>query len=135
MLLRAVNVNWGLRTAQDWQYTEFELSEDGELHIKVFFLYPVLDKVVHISTKDMLSIKGNLKKTISDPPDVFPDACDGEAWAFDIYDEDGKITYKREKGYIYGVDVLEEIGEILNCYIPEYEKPHYTKEDIDRCYK
>ena len=135
MLLKAKNVNWGLRTAHDWQHTEFELSQDGDLFIKVLFLNPVVDTRVHICERDLLSIKENIEKIISDPPDMIPDACDGEAWSFDAFDDTGKRIYRWKLNHIYGLESLEEIGEILDSYIPEYEKPNYTEEEIERYIK
>lgn len=71
----------------------------------------------------MSSIKANLGKIISNPPDMIPEACDGEAWSFKAYDDNDKLILEWNFNYIYDVDPLENIGRILDSYIPDYEEP------------
>lgn len=130
-LLKAINENWDLTTSESWHYTVFELSPEGDLRIRVYYLHPVVDTTVIISADDLDAIKTDLDKINLNPPDTFPEACDGEAWAFKVYDT-GKEIFKWKLSHIYGIETLENIGRILNSYIPEYEEPKYTKEEIER---
>lgn len=130
-LLKATNENWGLTRAGDWIRTEFMLSQRGTLHIKVYFLHPVVDTSIKVSAEDMSVIRDYLEEIITNPPDRIPEACDGEAWSFKAYDDSGKMNFKWKLSHIYGLDPLENIGRILDSYIPEYEKPEYTEEEIE----
>ena len=130
-LLKATNENWGLTRAGDWIRTEFVLSQRGTLHIKVYFLHPVVDTSIKVSAEDMAAIRDSLEEVISNPPDRIPEACDGEAWSFKAYDDEGKPIFKWKLSHIYGLDQLENIGRILDSYIPEYEKPEYKEEKIE----
>lgn len=130
-LLKATNENWGLTRAGDWIRNEYVLSQNGNLHIKVFFLHPVVDISVEVSTSDMSAIRESLKEIIANPPGWIPEACDGEAWSFKAYDENGKQIFKWKLSHIYGLDPLEKLGRILESYIPEYEKPVYTEGEME----
>ncbi len=130
-VLKATNENWGLTRAGDWKRTEFEIDQNGHLHIKVYFLHPVVDTSVEVSAGDISSIKENLEEIVTNPPDSVPMACDGEAWSFKAYDDTGRLIFKWKLSHIYGLDPLESIGKILDSYIPEYEEPEYTEEEIE----
>ena len=64
-----------------------------------------------IKQEDYDALMGNiaLAKTIN--KDI--DACDGEAWTFAEYNDDGSIKWMRETGYIYGLEPLEKISSYL----------------------
>ena len=40
-------------------------------------------------------------------------ACDGTGWEMRAFDGAGNVTHETGPGYIYGVQVLEEIAELL----------------------
>lgn len=129
-LMKATNENWGLKRAGDWNRTEFKLDQNGNLHIRVFFLQPVVDTTVEVSGSDMSAIRENLEEITANPPEIVPEARDGEAWSFNAYDDSGKLIFKWKLSHIYGLEPLENIGRILDSYIPEYEKPEYKEEEI-----
>ncbi len=129
-LLKATQVNWGLITGNDWHRTTFELYQNGEMHICVFFLQPVVDTVVKIAASDYSLICGNLDRIIAEPPQAAHDVCDGTAWSFEARDKAGKLSFIWNLGYIYGIEPLENIDRILNSYVPEYEKPHYSEDEM-----
>lgn len=130
-VLKATNENWGLTRAGDWKRTEYVLDQNGSLHIKVYYLHPIVDISVKVSDEDMLLIRDNIEGIITNPPGFIPEACDGEAWSFKAYDDTGKQIFKWKLSHIYGLDPLENIGKILDSYIPEYEEPEYTEEEIE----
>ena len=117
--------------AGDWIRTEFVLSQRGTLHIKVYFLHPVVDTSIKVSAGDMSVIRDYLEENMTNPLDRIPEACDGEAWSFKAYDDSGKLIFKWKLSHIYGLDPLESIGRILESYIPEYEKPGYTEGEME----
>ena len=131
-LLKATNENWGLTRVGDWKRTEFVLSHNGILHIKVYFLHPVVDVSIEVSSVDIAVIRENLKEIIANPVDATPSALDGVAWSFEGYNDTGKQIFTWKLSYIYGISSLENIGKILNSYIPEYERPEYTEYEIER---
>ena len=100
-LLKATNENWGLTRAGDWIRTEFVLSQRGTLHIKVYFLHPVVDTSIKVSAGDMSVIRDYLEEIMTNPLDRIPEACDGEAWSFKAYDDSGKQTFKWNLSHIY----------------------------------
>ena len=128
-LLKAEHHNWDLATIYDWKQDVFELSYDGKLHILVKYMDPVVDCVVYVSEDDLEKIQTlipqiNIDKRV--------DACDGSAWKFTAYDPAGKKSFQRDIGYIYGIEPLENIADILSSYIPEYEKPQYPRPEHDK---
>lgn len=125
--LKATNENWGLTRAGDWMRTEFVLDHSRTMHIKVYFLHPAVDTTIEVSGLDMSAIRDNLEEIIANPPNRIPEACDGDAWSFSAYDDTGILVFKWKISHIYGVDPLENIGRILDSYIPEYERPMYTE--------
>ena len=129
--LKVINQNWGLTKAGDWLHTEFVLNQSGSLHIKVYFLHPVIDTSVVVSAEDMSIIQGNLEKIITNPPDSVPRVLGGEAWSFRAYNDTGELIFNWSLSQICGLESLENIGRILNSYIPEYEKPEYKEEEIE----
>lgn len=129
-LLKATHANWGLVTGNDWRRTTFELYRNGDLHICVFFLHPVADPVVKMAPSDYSLICGNLDRIITEPPQTAHNACDGTAWSFEARDKAGKLSFIWKLGYIYGIEPLENIDRILNSYVPKYEKPHYSEDEM-----
>ncbi len=39
--------------------------------------------------------------------------CDGEAWTFVEYNDDGSVKWMRDTGFIYGIKPLENISKYL----------------------
>ena len=58
----------------------------------------------------MKQIVKNIELAKSDNREV--QACDGEAWEFIQY-ENGNVVWERKLGYIYGIERLENICDIL----------------------
>ena len=87
--------------AGDWIRTEFVLSQRGTLHIKVYFLHPVVDTSIKVSAGDMSVIRDYLEEIMTNPLDRIPEACDGEEWSFKAYDDSGKQTFKWNLSHIY----------------------------------
>lgn len=130
--LKATHVNWGPSTGNDWHKTTVELYRNGDLQICVFFLHPVVDTVAIIAPSDYSLICGNLDRIITEPPQTTHDVCGGTAWSFEARDKAGKLSFIWKLGYIYGIEPLENIGRIINSYVPEYAKPHYSEDEMMR---
>lgn len=79
----------------------------------------------------MSAIRDNLNTIIISSPSSVPEVCDGDAWSFKACDGNGKQVFKWKLSHIYGIDPFENIGRILDSYIPEYEKPVYKEEEIE----
>lgn len=113
IILKAEHQNWGLKSIYDWDTTYYELSRDGNLHLIVKYFEPVMDCVVKISETDLEKIKSLIPH---EPIGKCSFCCDGTAWSFTAYDEQGKVTFYRDVDYIYGIESLTSIGNILESY-------------------
>ena len=129
ILLKARHQSWGLRTRYDWSSNQFELSQEGDLHIIVKYYDPDVDCVVKVSEDDLRKIRDLIPR---EPITKKVGACDGDAWEFTAYSDSGEVIFSRDLDYIYHIDPLLEIGNILESYIPEYEKPKYDEETSSR---
>ncbi len=118
-LLKAEHHNWGLTKAGDWKRSTYELFYTGELRIKVLYDMPEKSFLTHISDTEL----STMKSLISEIKDSFVDkkiqGCDGTAWSFEAFDEDGKTVFKRKLDYIWGIKALETVSGILNVYEPD----------------
>ncbi len=122
VFLTAKHVNWCEKGIYDWDMTSFELTYDGELNI-VVKLYHTTDFAVErsflLSEDHLKKIKALIpNKSISNNCDA---ADDGDAWEFTVFDCDGKVIFQRELDYIYDIEPLEEIGRILESYVPNLD--------------
>lgn len=112
--------NWGEMGPGSWNNTKWEIFDD----LSVIKTDEYLDDEnprqnpnkketsnYTIKQEGYDALMGNiaLAKTIN--KDI--DACDGEAWTFVEYNDNGTIKWMRETGYIYGLEPLEKISNYL----------------------
>ena len=100
--------------AECWNNREkdvFELSWDGDLHI----IGTYLDCIMEVTESDMQDLR-NLIDCVPSNIEKVSD-CDGSAWIFTAYNDQGKQIYHHDIGCIYGIQELEKIAEILCSYL------------------
>lgn len=127
IMLSATNVSWGLvdRESDYWACNEFEVFYDGRIHLTANYHLSgaVVDYETELSDQDYQRLVEILVNDFAAGKcDRDVDACDGSGWYITYYDTDGNLNHSVD-GYIYGIEPLEEMGEILRFYMPEYERP------------
>lgn len=123
VLLRAEHHNWSCRCCNEWGSTSFELRYSGDMRVKVEYDIDVLDDAFQISSDALAEIEKVIKKVVEKSEKTHGDAFDGDAWAISIYDPKGECLFKTSMGYIYNVESLEELAELLYEFVPKYEEP------------
>lgn len=111
LILKITNVNWGMKGPGTWDKIKWKIHNDYTVDCKVSFVakdsqvqYAEITK----NTYEELTKNIKLAKDIN----IKVDACDGEAWEFILYNN-GHEVWKKELGYIYGIEPLENISNIL----------------------
>ena len=132
ILFHAFNSNSGLHSILDWQFSEFTVTYSGEIKILVQYGEPVVDVTIKLDDREYNDIYMNVLSLVNSQIQDKTVALDGDKWAFEAYDKDGRILYQRRPDYTYGIKEYEHIQEMLEAYMPEYEEPAYSKEDIER---
>lgn len=117
LLLKAKNYNWGLIGPGSWDERSWKVYDDGSYILSIKYRPEDFDrnprKDTFKGTMDKHSIS-ELNRLVTGQWSVSPvDACDGEAWEFTAYDNKGEIHQLFDCGYIYGVEVLEKIANLL----------------------
>ena len=115
MVLLAKQRNWGMIGPNSWIEREWKIYNDLSVDIKLTYNSITEENRFQfydcfISLENYEKITKNLK--LAKENDVEVNAYDGEAWEFTYYDK-GIELWKREKGYIYNIEPLEEIARIL----------------------
>ena len=115
--LKVIHQNWGLMGMGDWNNTEWNIYNDLSVEIKIKYnpldiegFNDTVTAEMKISIYQYNEIVRQLN--LSKKEEWFVDGCDGDAWKFIQY-EDNKEVWKRELGYIYGIESLEKIARIL----------------------
>lgn len=118
LFLRAVKHNWGMMTEGDWEEIEWLIYSDRSYQINVRYCLSTQDsiytaKVGKIREKTFSRLTEITEKPWIDP-NVVSDGCDGEAWQFQQFSEDGEIEKSTGNlGYIFGQEALEHIISLL----------------------
>ena len=119
--------NWSLRGPGSWDKMEWEIFDDLSIVITVEYLETETigkaskKKKVHeytIRQEEFDSLVDNI--ALAKEINVHGVGCDGEAWTFVEYNDDGSIKWMRDTGYIYGIKPLENISKYLLTSIEEY---------------
>lgn len=121
--------NWGMTYEDYWDSTDFTVYYDQTIERTEY--YVVGGKDVKYTAKDYISaddfedLEKNLQKVR--PKHSSSEGADGDAWAIQVYDEEGKLTNSMPAGYVYGVNLLEKkICPVLEKYaqieIPDEEE-------------
>jgi len=122
LILKATHINWSLSEFGVWKKTIFKLSHSRYLGIKSFYGDESIKSSSVIDESEFIKIKHLINKIIDSQLNSVIDVCDGDAWEFIMYNEEGNEIYKSTLGYIYGIDVFEKITNILNEYEPKQDK-------------
>jgi DNA-directed RNA polymerase subunit RPC12/RpoP len=111
--------NWGEKTSFEWSTRKWNIYND--LSVEFTEEYDELESTIDPSTypisykitKEELNRIGSdidLTKLMNYPP---RNGTDGVAWEFTQYDNN-RVIWTRELGYIYGIQPLEDIVEVLS---------------------
>lgn len=115
IILKVIHQNWGLIGPGDWENKEWKIYNDLSVEIKIIYRpnesIILKNKISKITYNKLLK---NINSSKEDKSSV--NALDGSAWEFIEYNENKEI-WKRDLGYIYGIEPLEKIGEILEKLI------------------
>jgi len=115
LILKVIHQNWGPIGPRDWNNKEWKIYNDLTVEIKITYRpnesIILKDKLSKITYNKLLK-KVNLAKEDK----TLIDAIDGSTWEFIEYNKNKEI-WKRDLGYIYGIEPLEKIGEILEKLI------------------
>ena len=108
--------NWGMMGPGDWKNTEWCIYDD----------YSVVVKIEHNKENGIEEVKTVITTTdydklenlytLAKENNKVASAFDGTAWEFIEY-KDEKEVWKFEKGYIYGIEPLEDIEKIVKSLI------------------
>jgi len=109
--------NWGLSGPGDWSSDNWVLYDNNWVEKKRFYRDERGDGVRLFESNSARFSKEktetlveliNTARTI----DKHVDACDGDAWEFAYY-KNNEVIWKREIGYIYGIEPLERITKLF----------------------
>lgn len=103
--------DWGLKTIYTWNTKTWSVYDDLSVEYKIVNGEDKVKSYSHnINAEDLKKITQNIELAKSDNREV--QAFDGEAWEFTQY-ENGSVVWERKLGYIYGIEPLENICNIL----------------------
>ena len=130
LLLKATETNWGRTGPGDWEKRTWKIDTDGTWQMKTTF-NPVdgdpenQAEAVNgtLSQEQMTALIGYIDVYWSDEK---PDACDGNAWEFKLYQNETVIRH-RNTGYISGIEPFESITRLLNETEPDEETEYHRK--------
>lgn len=117
MVYKIVMSNWGMIGPNSITGNEFTIYDDLSIELKVSknnaFGSSQEVSILHglISQEKYNEIGNNIKKAKEINSTV--EAFDGNVWSFEEYNN-GNLVWRREKGYIYGIEPLTNIVDILN---------------------
>ena len=114
-LLQATWMNWGMMcfASDELEERTWKVYRDGWVRTRPVFSASGAGPTVEylMSPDDFRSLLSILTGAFLET-EAFQDACDGEGWEMVSFDENGQETH-RISGYIYGIQPLEEIADIL----------------------
>ena len=113
-----VHQNWGLMGPCSWNNDKWCVYDDNSVDKKEYYNDEKGIAGTPVETLSTFELKPEKMNLLIDLINIAKineeqvDACDGDAWEF-IYYENGKVSWKREMDYIYGIECLEKITEIF----------------------
>ena len=111
LMFKIEDHDWGLKTIYTWNTKIWYIYDDLSIKYEIINGQDKVKSYSHsISEEKLKLIIQNVELSKSDNRVV--DACDGEAWEFIQY-EDDNVVWERKLGYIYGIDSLETVSNIL----------------------
>ena len=116
LILCVKHHNWNMIGPGEWTNTEWKIYNDYSVDIKISYNTITDEK----KNKNLICsiTEDNYKKlleliNIAKENKIKVDANDGSAWELIQYNN-GVECWKRDADYIYGIEPLENIAEILN---------------------
>ena len=103
--------DWGLKTIYTWSLKTWCIYDDLSIEYNIRNGEDKIKSYSHsINDGDLKQIIRNIELVKSENREV--QAFDGEAWRFIQY-ENGNVIWERKLGYIYGIEPLEAICDML----------------------
>lgn len=117
LILKIVDNDWGLKTIYTWSTKTWCIYSDLSVDYEVRNGEDKTKSYSHnINEEELKQIIKNIDLAKSDNREV--QACDGEAWEFVQYENDN-IVWERKLGYIYGIESLETICDMLRNLVKD----------------
>lgn len=111
LIFKIEDNDWGLKTIFTWSTKTWYIYDDLSIEYKIKNGEGKIKSYSYnITDEDLKQILQNIELAKSDNREV--QAFDGEAWEFIQY-ENGNVIWERKLGYIYGIESLEKICDIL----------------------
>lgn len=117
LILKIVDNDWGLKTIYTWSTKTWCIYSDLSVDYEVRNGEDKTKAYSHnINEEELKQIIKNIDLAKSDNREV--QAFDGEAWEFVQYENDN-IVWERKLGYIYGIEPLETICDMLRNLVKD----------------
>lgn len=117
IILKIVDNDWGLKTIYTWSTKTWCIYSDLSVDYEVRNGEGKTKSYSHnINEEELKQIIKNIDLAKPDNREV--QACDGEAWEFVQYENDN-IVWERKLGYIYGIEPLETICDMLRNLVKD----------------
>lgn len=111
LIFKIEDHDWGMKTIYSWNTKVWYIYDDLSVEFKISNGEDKVKSYSHnISSFDLQQIFKNIE--LAKLNNHVVEAFDGEAWEFTQY-KDNVIVWERELGYIYGIEPLENICDIL----------------------
>ena len=126
LILKIVDNDWGLKTIYTWSTKTWCIYSDLSVDYEVRNGEDKTKSYSHnINEEELKQIIKNIDLAKSDNREV--QAFDGEAWEFVQYENDN-IVWERKLGYIYGIESLETICDMLRNLVKDDSDVFITDE-------
>ncbi len=117
LILKIVDNDWGLKTIYTWSTKTWCIYSDLSVDYEVRNGEDKTKSYSHnINEEELKQIIKNID--LAKPYNREVQACDGEAWEFVQYENDN-IVWERKLGYIYGIEPLETICDMLRNLVKD----------------
>lgn len=117
LILKIVDNDWGLKTIYTWSTKTWCIYSDLSVDYEVRNGEDKTKSYSHnINEEELKQIIKNID--LAKPYSREVQACDGEAWEFVQYENDN-IVWERKLGYIYGIEPLETICDMLRNLVKD----------------
>lgn len=117
LILKIVDNDWGLKTIYTWSTKTWCIYSDLSVDYEVRNGEDKTKSYSHnINEEELKQIIKNID--LAKPYNREVQACDGEVWEFVQYENDN-IVWERKLGYIYGIEPLETICDMLRNLVKD----------------